>query len=78
MSSGDPVQVERGFRKLYPSFGLKVLAGVGVLALIDLLPFPSKWWTIPFLLVGAWLVLVNLSAFSAGHGPSSLPSWTGG
>ena len=64
MSTNDTAQVERGFRKLYWSFGLKVLAGVGVLALIDLLPLPSKWWAIPFLLAGAWLVLVNLSALS--------------
>lgn len=64
MSTTDPAWVERGFRKLYWSFGLKVLAGVGVLALIDLLPLPSKWWAIPFLLAGAWLVLVNLSALS--------------
>jgi hypothetical protein len=64
MSNSDPPEVERGFRKLYWSFGLKVLAGVGVLALIDLLPLPSKWWAIPFLLVGGWLVLVNLSALS--------------
>ncbi len=57
----DPAQTERGFRKLYWSVGLKVLAGVGVLALIDLQTLPSKWWAIPFLLVGGWLVLVNLS-----------------
>jgi hypothetical protein len=60
----DPVSIERGFRKLYWQFGLKVLAGVGVLALVDLLPLPSKWWAVPFVLVGGWLVLVNLAAIS--------------
>lgn len=60
----NPMEVERGFRKLYWSFGLKVLAGVGVLALVDILPLPSKWWAVPFLLVGGWLVLVNLSSIS--------------
>jgi hypothetical protein len=64
MSTSEHAEVERGLRKLYWSFGLKVLAGVGGLALIDLLPLPSKWWAIPFLLVGGWLVLVNLSAIS--------------
>jgi len=59
-----PGDVEGAFRKLYWKFGLKVLAGVFVLALIDLLPLPSKWWSIPFLLVGAWLILVNLKAIS--------------
>jgi hypothetical protein len=60
----DPFQVERGFRKLYRRFGLKALAGVGVLALVDLLPLPSKWWKVPFILVGGWLVLVNLKSIS--------------
>ncbi len=60
-----PERIERAFRKLYLQFGLKVLAGVVVLALIDLLPLPSKWWAIPFLLVGGWLTLVNLSALAA-------------
>ena len=59
-----PGDVEGAFRKLYWKFGLKVLAGVFVLALIDLLPLPSKWWSIPFLLVGAWLILANLAAMS--------------
>ncbi|MBX2977963.1 MAG: hypothetical protein KF905_01600 [Flavobacteriales bacterium] len=59
-----PGGMEGGFRKLYWKFGLKVLAGVFVLALIDLLPLPSKWWSIPFLLVGAWLILANLTAMS--------------
>lgn len=60
--SPNPMEVERGFRKLYWQFGLKALAGLGVLALIDMLPLPSKWWAVPFLLVGGWLVLVNLNA----------------
>lgn len=58
----NPMEVERGFRKLYWQFGLKALAGVGVLALIDVLPLPSKWWAVPFWLVGGWLILVNLNA----------------
>lgn len=64
MSTSDPAEVQRGFRKLYWHFGLKLLAGLGVLALLSLLTLPSKWWSIPFLLVGGWLVLVNLSALS--------------
>ena len=64
MSHLDPFETDRGFRKLYWRFGLKVLAGIGVLALVDLLPLPSKWWALPFILVGGWLVLVNLSSIA--------------
>lgn len=60
----DPREVERGFRKLSWSFGLKALAGAGIIALTAVLPMPSKWWAVPFLLVGGWLVLVNLGALS--------------
>ncbi|MBL7982961.1 MAG: hypothetical protein JNL52_14270 [Flavobacteriales bacterium] len=60
----DPVTAERGFRKLYVHFGLRVLAGVGVLALMAVLPLPSKWWGLPLLLIGAWLILANLGAIS--------------
>jgi hypothetical protein len=61
----NPMQVERGFRKLYWSFGLKALAGVGVLALVGRLGFPSKWWYLPFILVGCGLILYNLNAIAA-------------
>jgi hypothetical protein len=60
----NPMEVERGFRKLYWSFGLKALAGVGVLALVGRLGFPSKWWYLPFLLVGCGLILYNLDAIA--------------
>lgn len=60
----NPFEVERGFRKRYWQFGLKALAGVGVLALVVLLKLPSKWLDLPFLLLGAGLVLVNLNAIS--------------
>ena len=60
----NPMEVERGFRKLYWSFGLKALAGVGVLALVGRLGFPSKWWYLPFILVGCGLILLNLQAIA--------------
>jgi hypothetical protein len=60
----DPFEVERGFRKLYWQFGLKALAGVGVLVLVGRLGFPSKWWYLPFILVGCGLVLYNLQAIA--------------
>jgi hypothetical protein len=61
----NPFEVDRGFRKLYWSFGLKALAGVGVLALVGRLGFPSKWWYLPFILVGCGLILFNLNAIAA-------------
>jgi hypothetical protein len=64
MSHLDPFETERGFRKLYWQFGLKALAGVGVLALVGRLGFPSKWWYLPFLLVGCGLILYNLDAIA--------------
>jgi len=60
----NPMEVERGFRKLYWKFGLKALAGVGVLALVGRLGFPSKWWYLPFVLVGCGLILLNLQAIA--------------
>lgn len=60
----NPMEVERGFRKLYWQFGLKALAGVGVLALVGRLGFPSKWWYLPFILVGGGLILYNLNAIA--------------
>jgi cytochrome b561 len=60
----NPMAVERGFRKLYWQCGLKALAGVGVLALVGRLGFPSKWWYLPFILVGGGLVLYNLQAIA--------------
>jgi len=60
----NPFEVERGFRKLYWQFGLKALAGVGVLALVGRLGFPSKWWYLPFILVGGGLVLYNLQTIA--------------
>ncbi|MFN6176479.1 MAG: hypothetical protein ACK46G_02975 [Flavobacteriales bacterium] len=64
MSNSNPAEVERGFRKLYLHFALRVLAGVGVLALLAVLPLPSKWWGLPLLLIGGWLILANLGAIS--------------
>lgn len=58
----DPANVERGFRKLYWSFGLKVAAGLLAFVALWFIPLPSKWWAIPFILLGAWLVFVNLKA----------------
>ena len=58
----DPAEVERGFRKLYWSFGLKVLAGLLVFVALWFIPLPSKWIAIPFIALGGWLVLVNLKA----------------
>lgn len=58
----DPVEIERGFRKLYWSFGLKVLAGLSVFVALWFIPLPSKWLAIPFIALGGWLVLVNLKA----------------
>jgi hypothetical protein len=64
-SNPSPMEVERGFRKLYWTFGLKALAGVGVLALVGRLGFPSKWWYLPFILVGCGLILYYLNAIAA-------------
>ncbi|MBL8002274.1 MAG: hypothetical protein JNL05_09960 [Flavobacteriales bacterium] len=64
MSHLDPLETDRGFRTQYWSFGLKALAGVGVLALVGRLGFPSKWWYLPFILVGCGLILFNLQAIA--------------
>mgnify|MGYP003595330086 FL=1 len=58
----DPAEVARGFRKLYWSFGLKVVAGLLVFVALWFIPLPSKWLAVPFIALGGWLVLVNLKA----------------
>lgn len=58
----DPEKIRLGFRRLYWTFGLRMFAGVLVFVAVSLIPWPSKWWSVPFVLLGAWLVLVNLYA----------------
>jgi hypothetical protein len=56
----DHRKIQRGFQNLYWSYGLKALLGVLVLLSIDLLPLPSKWFALPMILLGAWLILLGL------------------
>ncbi len=58
----DPEKISLGFRRLYCTFGLRAFAGVLVFVAIYFIPWPSKWWSVPFVLLGAYLVLVNLYA----------------
>jgi hypothetical protein len=58
----DPQEIERGFRRLYRSFGLRVLAGLLVFVALWFIPLPSKLLAVPFIALGGWLVLVNLKA----------------
>src|SRR6188768_225490 len=60
----DPGAAERGFRKLYWTFGLRILAGAVVFAALFFIHLPSKWLALPFILIGGYLVLVNLSSLA--------------
>lgn len=64
MPTSDPAEVERGFRKLAFHYGLKALSGVAIMVVAAHIPFPSKWWDLPFMLVGAGLLLYNLTLLS--------------
>jgi hypothetical protein len=60
----NPMEVERGFRKLALQYVLKALGGVVIMVITAYIPFPSKWWDLPFMLVGAGLLLFNLTLLS--------------
>lgn len=60
----DPVQFERGLKKLYWSFGWKAAMGLLVFVVSFNLPFPSKWLNLPFILLGGWFLLTNLSSIA--------------
>jgi hypothetical protein len=64
MSTSDTAEVERGFRKLAIHYGLKALSGVAIMVVVAQIPFPSKWWDLPFMIFGAGVLLFNLKLLS--------------